>query len=469
MASQIFLVRDDTAVSLGSGNWGVSQTGTFWYDGSTSFPDTSALGSFSFEFEGIAVALWGNTGPTSQDFQVSIDNGSLYNTSTTDTSPQNWMQWYQSPVLEEGIHTIAVSGLHGTAIDLLLISPGPNTSLRGKTLLVDDSYSGIVYGGSSWREIRGSKFREDPPLPALPVQNGTHQTSTVGNSLTFSYTGTSMQLYGILQAAGGSLQLSYTIDSGNVLQETHTPDLTTPFKNDVLNYMLVDTGPLEPGNHTVVVQLAATIDQSLIVDYIQYQPGFDTLATMPNLSDSVPTPSTSSESFPSPSSGSTPSSPKTKSPKVLAGVTIGVVLVVVLLAASLFYLIRRRRRRQINKQLDSPLRPRRFEWHPPARVDRQAPGQLGKRSTNMREIEIGLETSSSPVSAIAVGQRQEELTRQLRELQELLLRSRDSEPGSGSNSTESGRNTKLRRRIEALEAENARLARMSMPPAYDEM
>lgn len=99
------------------------------------------------------------------------------------------MQWYQSPVLKAGQHTLNVSSMRGTALDLILITPGPDTSLDGQTLMVDDSYSGIKYVGDGWTEVTDHKFVRDGPSLGWPVLNGTHQSNKVGDSMTFSYTG----------------------------------------------------------------------------------------------------------------------------------------------------------------------------------------------------------------------------------------------------------------------------------------
>lgn len=142
---------------------------------------------------GVAVALYGNTPKNlisaSQDFQVIIDGAPAYKSSTTDTKPQTYMQWYQSPLLTQGSHTVTLKEMY-SALDLILITPGPDTPLASQTLMVDDVYDGITYTGGGWKEVRDKKYAEgSASITAQPFQNGTHQTSNVGDSLSFSYTG----------------------------------------------------------------------------------------------------------------------------------------------------------------------------------------------------------------------------------------------------------------------------------------
>jgi hypothetical protein len=83
--------------------------------------------------------------------------------------------------------------MQGEAVDYLVIMPGNDTPLDGETLIVDDTYSGIHYSGSGWRTVASDfsfvQGESPPPINAQALQNGTHQTSNIGDSFTFSYTG----------------------------------------------------------------------------------------------------------------------------------------------------------------------------------------------------------------------------------------------------------------------------------------
>lgn len=139
--------------------------------------------------KGVAFTLWGTTAAAPQDFLVSIDTSEQYNTSTGDTKPQNYLQWYESPQLSAGTHAVNISNIRATSFDLVLITPGLDTPVSAKTLLVDDTYFGIKYFGSGWRTNSTQRFARSARVPAQPLLNGTHQTSNVGDFLSFAFTG----------------------------------------------------------------------------------------------------------------------------------------------------------------------------------------------------------------------------------------------------------------------------------------
>jgi hypothetical protein len=233
----------------------------------------------------------------------------------------------------------------GEAVDYLVITPGDDTPLNGETLLVDDTYSGIHYSGSGWSSVDSNfslvQRQNSPSIHAQALQNGTHQTSNIGDSFTFYYTGKlfflsslicfiliylgrGMTVYGILPKPDGSLSLSYTIDGGNAI--TVSPKIVDDTR-DELNYVMLQTGPLAAGNHTIVVTLTDIVtNQKFIVDYITYVPSFPNLAAMPKLSNlsseswsnstsqSQSSPNASDSSLSNNSSGSTSSSRNASSP-----------------------------------------------------------------------------------------------------------------------------------------------------------
>jgi hypothetical protein len=255
-------------------------------------------------------------------------------------------------------------------VDYLIITPGDDTPLNGETLIVDDTYSGIHYSGSGWKSAASDfsflEYATPTVINAQAFRNGTHQTSNIGDSFTFSYTGklfllltcfisiyigTNMTIYGILPRPDGSLSLSYTIDGGGATTVSHKIiDNTT----DVLNHPMLQTGPLVAGNHTVVVTLTDIIvNQKFILDYITYTPSFQNLAVMPdlsNLSSESSNNSTSPSNISSPSANNSSSSNNSSATAssssnhvdAIAG-GIGGPACVVLIGIVVFFFIRRRR------------------------------------------------------------------------------------------------------------------------------
>lgn len=329
---------------------------------------------------GTSINLRGTTSEAPQDFLVSIDGATPYNTSTGDRTPQTYLEWFQSPMHPQGNHKMNISNIRGTAIDVLLITPGPDTALLGKTLLVDDISPDIKFLGRGWKtSARPFKRRTNTSKKVTQpaIQNGTHETSTIGDGLFFAFTGafcslvsfyattpvagTRARLYGIVPSSpGGSYMLTTSVDNGPPKLEnlTYTRPNTNSngdSPNDRCYHLLADTGDLAEGSHGFEVRLNETKDAPFIVDYILYDPTFSTLATKPDLSAMEPSPPSSETQPPSPSATSIDPGPLRS--KVNIGAVVGGVVGIVTFAVvtSLIFLLlwrKRNRRRRGNKLKD---------------------------------------------------------------------------------------------------------------------
>jgi len=122
----------------------------------------------------------------SQSATVSIDGGAPYNI-VYGGAPPSYMQWYQSPSLPDGKHTITVGHLAGTSVDYAIIKVGSNTSLSGTTVIVDDESPAITYFGGWSRST--AQFNAGTLPDGFPYGNSTHRSSNVGDSITFRFTG----------------------------------------------------------------------------------------------------------------------------------------------------------------------------------------------------------------------------------------------------------------------------------------
>jgi hypothetical protein len=120
---------------------------------------------------------------------VTIDGGTPYNTSYMDPIPQTYIQWYQSPTLAEGHHTIKVDGVDGTALDYATIAVGQNTPLSGKKIIVDNDDSTVHYSGSWTRNTE--EFFSGGDSKGHPFRNSTHRSTTPGDTITFLFSGQS--------------------------------------------------------------------------------------------------------------------------------------------------------------------------------------------------------------------------------------------------------------------------------------
>ncbi|KAJ7584085.1 hypothetical protein C8J56DRAFT_1028083 [Mycena floridula] len=479
--SQIYYVLDNTYDGIkygGGGSWTLFSD-PYYRNGSVLWPAFTVFGSavtgtapivapgaLELAFQGTSatfigittIQLYGNT-PNTPEFTVSIDGATPYTTSTDDLKPPHYLQWYQSPLLDQGDHIIKLDGLNGTGVDYIVISPGNDTSLTDKLLMVDDSYSLINYA-NHWEVAPAMGLSGNGSDYAGNVfQNTTHTTAIVGAYLNFSYTGADLTLYGVYDwTKTGSFDLTIQVDQQSPFTLTYDSSAQhTPLVPQQPHFKLFNTGDLSIGDHTVVANLSrCTGDQSLIVDYITYTPGFSSLATMPNLTDGHRT------SIPSPDSDNNGSSTKKTPVGAIAGGVVGGVVVLAILAVLGFLFWRKRSRRgeREAEQRDVPpstaymVEP--FLSHqasssnftPVRRISASDRPQLSERAQS--SIASFSATSAVPTTAL-----QPEIRQRMMELERLIEQS-ESQSGTGD----------LRRQIEALTEENERLASIASPPAY---
>lgn len=135
------------------------------------------------------MAFYGNTPVPSllQSAVVSIDGGRPYNITYGTTPAPAFVQWYQSPTLPSGNHTINISQLDGTAVDYAVVTVGQDTPLTGKRVIVDDDSPAIVYNGAWRRDM--DPFNAGTLPDGYPYRNSTHQSTTVGDSAVLRFSG----------------------------------------------------------------------------------------------------------------------------------------------------------------------------------------------------------------------------------------------------------------------------------------
>jgi len=105
-----------------------------------------------------------------------------------DPTPQTYLQWYQSPTLSGGKHTIHVDGVAGTSLDYATITVDQNTSLSGKKIIVDNDDPAVHYSGN-WTRNTSKSVSGDISLKAFPFRNSTHRSTTPGDTITFLFSG----------------------------------------------------------------------------------------------------------------------------------------------------------------------------------------------------------------------------------------------------------------------------------------
>ncbi|KAJ7580121.1 hypothetical protein C8J56DRAFT_275794 [Mycena floridula] len=271
MSSQIYYIIDDSSKAVKFAGIALVDQYPLFYGGTS----TGFYGSCEVQFEGTSISFVGVA--VGRNLSVTIDDVGPA-PATTIQSSLEMSAWYQSPLLDEGSHTmnITTNNLTVTSIDYLVVLPGKTTSLVGKTLAVDDAYPAIQYG-SNWETtpVTSNEEFEETFLSTL------HHTSTPGSKFTFTYSGSNMTIFGVfLRDQPGSFDLTTTIDDGHSSTQTFTGDPNSE-PHWQPHFPLFTTGDLHVGQHTVTVELSKCVNQTLVVDYILYTPSFSSLAEMP--------------------------------------------------------------------------------------------------------------------------------------------------------------------------------------------
>ncbi|KJA17884.1 hypothetical protein HYPSUDRAFT_70381 [Hypholoma sublateritium FD-334 SS-4] len=295
-APQLFVIVDDSCSDsfvFGPLEWtrtglpeefnSTSQTPTFALD------QAGPLGNMKMGFNGISVALFGNTPPGTgapRTFAVSIDGTTPYYVAYTDPSPPTYMQWYQSPLLEEGDHNISLSNIAGGAsVDFAVVSVGEDTPLSDTLIITDNDDLAFNYTGQ-WLRSQHAFISGLQKPNGNPYYNSTHQTSDVGSFFTYQFTGNSVAVYGIFTwSTLGMMSLTFTLD-GESLSQTYdvrpdTPQLVSG-EDQQQNFLFYEYSFLQTGSHTLMVNLTECVNQTFAFDYVTFTPSFTTLATMPN-------------------------------------------------------------------------------------------------------------------------------------------------------------------------------------------
>ncbi|ESK95024.1 hypothetical protein Moror_14029 [Moniliophthora roreri MCA 2997] len=249
-------------------------------------------GWFRYAFKGTSVNIFNHAKTGNNAVSVQLDISPLFKLTTIlDGS-------YQSPMLQDGEHTVTFAFGNESlfpAFDFLTVTAGDSTQLKNKTIIVDDTDPGIRYSGN---------WRTQPSTPdasltfdysAKPYLNTTRWSNTVGDSITFTFEGTSVAVYGVIPGSNKTSQnmtATYTIDSRETLWFSFPMSSGSGRPIPMRELLRVDS--LAEGKHTIDIDITSVPDASaagLGFDFILYNASYTSLATMDT---SIPTVSGSS-------------------------------------------------------------------------------------------------------------------------------------------------------------------------------
>ncbi|KAK7056773.1 hypothetical protein VNI00_002490 [Paramarasmius palmivorus] len=239
-------------------------------------------GWFRHTFNGTSVRIFNHAKAGFDAAAVQLDISPMFKV-TTITNGQ-----YQSPTLRDGEHSITYAFGNQSlfpAFDFLTVTAGDSTQLRNKTIIVDDTDNAIRYSGNWTTEPSTSDSALAFDYSNQSYLNTTHWSNTVGDSITYSFQGTSVAVYGVIPASMSNkptknMIASYTIDN----QETNS--VSFPMSNvgrAIPMKKLLQVDSLSEGVHTLVMDITSIPDTSaagLGLDFILYNASYDSLATM---------------------------------------------------------------------------------------------------------------------------------------------------------------------------------------------
>ncbi|KAK0447721.1 hypothetical protein EV421DRAFT_1787786 [Armillaria borealis] len=458
------ILLDDAAFSPGfspSSVWGSSH-GQLWYHNYSSWAkntdgSTSTYGSFSVTFEGISIAFTGNTPGTSnkQDFSVSIDGADAYVASYP--SPAEYLQWYMSPILEEGNHTITLSELDNIDVDYAIVAVGNQTTVQGKDILVDDTSNAIVWNGNWQTNTSTLAHITRVFVDNHPLGNSTKDSSTAGDSFSFQFTGTNVSVFGAQRISIiGGISSDFSVDGGKTTTFSTTSNASG---NDIANTMFFSSPILTSGTHTLFMNITE--------DYITYS---DQVSDSKSSSSPTSSSGSSGTNTPSSSGTSSPYSPPktTQFAGIVGGAVGGSVALLLIIGALIWW---RRSKRTYHKANSISLSVDQFVL---CQAELSAP-TLSTREKNLVRLQTGGTSVVGSSSTRTVGlppmspsssrpqaatENQVEIRRRLDEINRLIAQMEQP-------SNETAQIQELRTQIEMLTEENTRLMGVP-PPAYQD-
>ncbi|KAJ8080569.1 hypothetical protein PM082_017403 [Marasmius tenuissimus] len=234
-------------------------------------------GWFKYKFHGTSVRVSSRLSSPDADYAVQVDISPMLQRSGNGV--------YQSPELVDGrehsiVYAVGNQSL-SPAFDYLTVTAGHTTRLHGKTIIVDDEDDEIQYSGN-WRTEPIS-----PPTVAFdytssPYLDTTHWSNTVGDSVTYSFKGSSVAVYGVIPFSqlfpNRTISASYAIDGGEPEIRSFTPSIEG---HPIAMSQFFLSERLSEGRHTLVVEVTDIPDLTMLgfgLDFITYNASFDSLS-----------------------------------------------------------------------------------------------------------------------------------------------------------------------------------------------
>ncbi|TFL03562.1 hypothetical protein BDV98DRAFT_564422 [Pterulicium gracile] len=260
--------------------------------------------------------------------------------------------WASFSGLDSGSHNLSITNMTAemqVGLDYAFVAPAADTSLKGETLMVDDTDKSVRLTGPGWAAST-TPFGVEGNQANFPFLGTTHGSLNPGDEVEFTFHGSSVAVYGYRQfLLTGAFSVEFSVDNSTATSQTYTSEGTKwngwMGLSNFLFYSATDLDADSP--HTLRITITnSTGSLPFVLDYITYTAEFDTLAQMPTLPP-LPEPQPAADTSSEPA-GEASSEPTGQPSKLNVGAVVGGGIgatLFILIAALFFFLSRRRSQR----------------------------------------------------------------------------------------------------------------------------
>ncbi|KAF8869686.1 hypothetical protein CPB84DRAFT_1803614 [Gymnopilus junonius] len=211
----------------------------------------------------------------SLDSSLTLQSGIINSDGRTGKNGVNF--WNLQGLDSAVFHSIKVIPSGGAfVLDYITYTPMQSTTLAGQNLIMDNTDQSIHYSGT-W-----NKMTTDFPVgvPYLGTMSG---SSKQGSNATFTFTGSSVSVYGLVNQQAGKLSAFFSVDGGATTAYTPFNGMqNTNVSSWVLSQQFYHQD-LQPGSYTLAIQLEeVTGNQILWIDSVIYMGSVNTQTTQAN-------------------------------------------------------------------------------------------------------------------------------------------------------------------------------------------
>ncbi|KIM26749.1 hypothetical protein M408DRAFT_25035 [Serendipita vermifera MAFF 305830] len=149
-----------------------------------------------------------------------------------------------------------------------------------KTIIIDDSNPATVYHGN-WTTMTDVATIQTRGRNSNEYNSTVHRSTTAGDTLTFTFEGISLALWGTLDrpAVVGSPNVSFCIDGGAPVAFNHSGLVTSDLSTDYMPHMLLYKSlTLSKGSHMLNVSVPAIVQAPFYFDFLTIDAGEDIMA-----------------------------------------------------------------------------------------------------------------------------------------------------------------------------------------------